>query len=110
MTTTAETGQVKQTTRAFMVEPGEVIEGAGEVTLVEVIETGTVEGMIELHFADGPYKQVRLVGDAYVTTVRKLYPGECPECGDFHDWYGYPDEFGNRFIEELGICNNCAGQ
>ena len=42
-------------------------------------------------------------------TWRRLGPGECPECGDVHDWYGYPDEFGNRFVEELGVCSNCAG-
>lgn len=39
---------------------------------------------------------------------RELYPGECPKCGDCHHWEGEPDEYGNRFIEELGVCNNCA--
>lgn len=35
------------------------------------------------------------------------WPGQCPQCGDIHDPEGEPDEHGNRFIPEQGICNNC---
>lgn len=52
-------------------------------------------------------REIRLAAEG--TGEGERWPGECFRCGDIHDSEGEPDEYGNRFMPEFGLCNNCLG-
>jgi hypothetical protein len=66
----------------------------------------------ELWDVDGAWekamRQVQELEEAVERELGEGWQGECPHCGDIHAADGTPDEHGNRFVEELGVCSNCA--